>query len=474
MTANIARSKKAGPKVAVAEVAAAVAGKGKPTRLTIVEYHEQKQKWAGRSVRLVKGDPELFNRFIEYGYTPKLGEGMLVSATPDSYALTRDHRMYAISYIDGSGTIHSSFYPSDTIIEVLDGSSYPKATLAGRGVLRHVLSAQKWHSNVGSDPEFFVVDSKGSLMPAFTFLPNKNAVRLPFYDGYQAEFNTQTCTCLEYFCSEHKMGMEELLRAARKVDPGAELSVQSVITVTQEELRSVDPRYSAFGCSPSLSAYDEKPLSVDPMMVPFRMAGGHMHFTMPSPRDKQQNIISVKALDAVLGVICVSLFQRYDDPRRRMYYGKAGEYRNTKYGLEYRTLSNAWLLHPATYMFVWEVARRVVGSSFNTFSENGFTWWDASEEEIRECINNCDVALAHKILERNNIAFEELLWSLPGAKNHNTIIWKDVVLKGIHNYLKTPNSVASAWGLLSGTNFGRGTAYHLSPSTGNLAKGAKL
>lgn len=34
-----------------------------------------------------------------------------------------------------------------------------------------------------------------------------------------------------------------------------------------------------------------------------------------------------------------------DDDKRKMYYGTPGRYRDTSFGVEYRTLSNYWTAH---------------------------------------------------------------------------------------------------------------------------------
>jgi hypothetical protein len=66
--------------------------------------------------------------------------------------------------------------------------------------------------------------------------------------------------------------------------------------------------------------------------VPFRTTGGHIHFGI-GKRDDETVSRMVKALDAIIGVACVSLFDGIDDPRRRRMYGLAGEYRLPEYGV---------------------------------------------------------------------------------------------------------------------------------------------
>src|ERR1019366_5440055 len=102
----------------------------------------------------------------------------------------------------------------------------------------------------------------------------------------------------------------------------------------------------------------------------------------------ETKINMVKAMDAIAGVACVALFAKYDNPIRRQYYGLPGEYRLPKHGLEYRALSNAWLIHPLIMNLVIDFARKaaIMGK------EGLFSKWKATEQETIDCITNCDVA----------------------------------------------------------------------------------
>jgi hypothetical protein len=166
-----------------------------------------------------------------------------------------------------------------------------------------------------------------------------------------------------------------------------------------------------------------------------------MHFSLAAGMEP---VTCVKRLDAVLGVVSVGLFQKYDDPRRRHLYGKAGEYRLTKYGIEYRVLSNAWLVHPALHMFVYEMARRVLGTVNERVSDEEFAaWWDITEDEARTCINRCDARLARTLLERNAGQLLHLLTLMPSADSAEE--WVRLIYDGVHTGLRTPDKLSSAW-----------------------------
>jgi hypothetical protein len=301
---------------------------------------------------------------------------------------------------------------------------------------------------IGTDPEIFAVDEKGELIPAFEFLgPKKNNTR--YWDGYQAEFTVQAGECMAHFVDRIQYQLRDMLKDLRKLNPKASLSMKNTFDISPERLKTDKPEYVNFGCHPSFNVYDEEKIAVEGKDVPFRSAGGHLHFSL-SAKGKERIPKIVKELDRVLGVISVSLFQYYDDPRRRMFYGKAGEYRTPPHGLEYRVLSNAWLCHPVMAHFTFELARKVIGSVVN--GNQSVPNWDITEEEARLCINTCDVGMAQALLKRNETNLEALLYCMPGIYGNTatTLKWKNIVMDGVHKYLNNPDVPSIAWKLEKG------------------------
>jgi Phage phiEco32-like COOH.NH2 ligase-type 2 len=262
---------------------------------------------------------------------------------------------------------------------------------------------------LGSDPEIFIEKSDGTLFPAFAFLPSKYEPLKTkeegcnyYWDGFQAEFNITPNLELNDCLKSVRFGLKAILRRAQEVDPTARLSTKTVVETPLDMLRTLPPEFVEFGCMPSFNAYGINGMSLDGINCPHRFAGGHIHFGI-SQYDKAMDAIPyiVRALDAVVGVTCVSLFENFDNPIRRRYYGLPGEHRLPPHGLEYRPLSDAWLFNPKLAGFVLELARRVLVQVVN-----GKYAWSASEDEVIDCMIRSDVGLARKILERNANAFK--------------------------------------------------------------------
>lgn len=304
---------------------------------------------------------------------------------------------------------------------------------------------------IGSDPEMFVEDEKGSLIPAFDFLGGKETTKnkttavmhggYPLYwDGFQAEFETYgTGECLSWQIDSIQCGIEGLSKAAKKHNPNAKLSIKTVFDIPKKLLEESKEEHVSLGCMPSFNAYGMKGRETHPRALPFRSAGGHIHLGV-GKLEEATMIRGVKTLDAILGVACVSLFEQFDDKRRREYYGLAGEYRLPKHGVEYRVLSNAWMMHPAISNLVFDLARKIFSMGVSDLSY----LWKVKEEDVVKCINTCDVKLARRILKKNKAVLMAILKSLYYATASCNLAYK-TILEGAQVVVENPNDIEGNW-----------------------------
>src|SRR5690606_23808291 len=120
----------------------------------------------------------------------------------------------------------------------------------------------------------------------------------------------------------------------------------------QEEMD--DPRAMLFGCTPDYNAWlglEVENILPSPADNPFlRTAGGHLALGYDNP-NREANVAVVKLADALLGIPSIILD---GDNRRRQLYGKAGSYRHTGFGVEYRTLSSFWLKDEKHIGWAWD------------------------------------------------------------------------------------------------------------------------
>lgn len=263
---------------------------------------------------------------------------------------------------------------------------------------------------LGADPEIFVENGEGKMIPAFSFLPSKyEPLRTPegqtyYMDGLQCEFNVAPSSKISEALLSVRTGMKAVLRAGQQKDPTARLSTKTVFDVPLSVLAELPVEFTEFGCMPSYNVYGITGRGGEGHTVPYRFAGGHIHFGITDSDEAMEKIPSiVRALDATLGVACVSLFENLDNPVRREYYGLAGEHRLPPHGLEYRALSCAWLFHKKLAETVLDLSRKVLVSVVNDKYK-----WEASQDEVVECMLTCNVGMARKILERNMTELKDL------------------------------------------------------------------
>lgn len=388
---------------------------------------------------------------------------------PEMFIIQRIDRGYTND--PSVGTIHYLYYTGadgrelllyvspETQFAELTGTKAKEIQEEHKKLVWKQLSNNLGHSfTIGSDPEIFVVNKKGEVIPAFTFLSSNKDPKhntkdgLPVYwDGFQAEFQALAASCLGTMSRSVQGGLEAVYNAALKVNKDAQLSVKSLMGIGKDVLFNAAEEHVALGCAPSFNVYGMKGEPVeDGRLLTIRPAGGHMHFGITGTYGKQSHETvkdMVKALDAILGVCCVALFAKYDDPLRRKYYGLAGEYRLPPHGLEYRTLSNAWLIHPLLMNFVYDFGRKVLVFGHKGYMEN----WKGSEEETIRCINTCDVKLAHEIMERNKETILKIMGAAykRGESDSLTEAMYNIFYNGLDCIIKNPNDIPGNW------NFGK-------------------
>lgn len=292
--------------------------------------------------------------------------------------------------------------------------------------------------SMGADPEIFAVDGRGCVIPAWQWLPeDKGSPEAIFWDGFQAEFRVISGSCLEERGKSISNQLARVQNSLHAKFPNGKLTMKSVMRISDKMLTEADERHVALGCKPSVNAQGMHGERVeDGRCLRHRFAGGHVHVGV----DKRDNDIEkiIRFLDATLGVIGVSLFEGYEDPIRRRYYGLPGEHRVKPYGFEYRTLPNTWICHPTIYMLVFELTRFFVALSACDLDDI----WEADHGEVIRCLMNSDVKLARKILRQNReliAGFFNCRWG-----GYGTCLY-EALHKGVDGIVKDPEDVVNNW-----------------------------
>lgn len=250
---------------------------------------------------------------------------------------------------------------------------------------------------IGTDPEFFIRDTqKEEYVSSEGLVGGTKDKPLPI--DAEGCFVQEDNVMVE-FCIPPSNNPEELYN-----------SIQDAILCTNRKLESINPNYmivtrasaefsikqldteqaQTVGCDPDRNAWFDMDNPIPDLPQNLRFAGGHIHISYENPNE-EDNIRIVKALDLFLGV--PSVLMDIDD-RRKELYGTPGRYRDKKYGVEYRTLSNYWTESIEKVRWVFQQ----VHAAINFLNEN-----KEFDLKIPVCIDTNNKDLANIICEENNI-----------------------------------------------------------------------
>lgn len=252
---------------------------------------------------------------------------------------------------------------------------------------------------IGADPELFV-KKDGKYVSGFGMIegdkenPHKVERGAVQVDGMALEFNIDPAEDEQGFITNINTVMGQLSAMV----PGYELAADPVAKFGREYLATQPEKALELGCDPDFNAWMDGAANPRPDGdVDFRTGGGHVHvgwtkdMDVADPGHREAALMLTKELDYWLGL--PSLFWDEDDERRAM-YGKAGAYRVKHYGMEYRSLSNAWVKSEELMGIVYRNTRKAVEKLLD-----GNSVADLYGEHIQRAINTNDRRLANAVFE---------------------------------------------------------------------------
>jgi hypothetical protein len=210
---------------------------------------------------------------------------------------------------------------------------------------------------IGCDPELFVTKdgkfrSAYGLVPGTKENPHKVEYGAVQVDGMALEFNIDPVDNVDDFVKYNKAVMTQL----KDMVPGYEFAIVPSCRFNGNHFRAQPDEAKELGCTPDYNAWTMRENPKPNNKTTMRTASGHIHIGFCEDADPQDAdhmlrcAILVKQLDCFLGLPSV-LFDK--DSARRSMYGAAGAFRPKPYGVEYRVLSNAWLLSEERMRFVY-------------------------------------------------------------------------------------------------------------------------
>jgi hypothetical protein len=202
---------------------------------------------------------------------------------------------------------------------------------------------------IGSDPELFVHDGR-KFVSGHNLIEGTKEEPFPVrggaiqVDGVALEFNTNPARGAKEFSNTVDKVLAEL---ANKIPDHLRLVANPTADFAAKYFNALPAKAKELGCDPDFNAYSGEANPRPNADVTFRTGAGHIHVGWTDVEDPLDPVhmdecrAIVQALDIFLGVPSTYLD---GDKKRRELYGKAGAFRPKTYGVEYRTLSNFWVM----------------------------------------------------------------------------------------------------------------------------------
>lgn len=209
-------------------------------------------------------------------------------------------------------------------------------------------------------------------------------------DNILAEFNIAPArTAAEYY-----WGIEKALNYINNSIP-EELQTVALPAARLDEKYLQTPNALLFGCESDINAWLN-----ETNLPPFpdgnlRSAGHHITLGYDNPNE-DINLMWVKAQDLHIGI--PSVIQEPDNERKKL-YGKAGAFRHTPFGVEYRSSSN-YLLQDKRYID-WAFENTVRAIEFVNNDKSYLL--DEESDNIISAINDKDQDKARYLIDKYQI-----------------------------------------------------------------------
>jgi hypothetical protein len=252
---------------------------------------------------------------------------------------------------------------------------------------------------VGSDPELFIINTKtGKVVSSVGLIPGEKGnpyVADDMPDGFGletdnilAEFNIPPVRSRLDFINSINYMKRYIDAFVKKINPDYGIKCSAYEVVDADQLQSDQAKL--FGCMPDYNVYTE---SENPApkgtQTNGRSSGFHIHLGY-ARNNVDTSLKMIRYMDMFLGLPSI-LYDK--DTRRRSLYGKAGAFRLTPYGLEYRCLSSAMYANDELMGLVWDQLMNAIDAC-NTgapLADSGL---------VVKAINNSDEQLARTLIKK--------------------------------------------------------------------------
>lgn len=239
-------------------------------------------------------------------------------------------------------------------------------------------------TTIGTDPEF-MLEKNNEIFSAINIIKkskdNRKKIQKDFfyYDNVLAECTVVPADNKKDFLANVKNSLELYSNLVKPYN----LRTISAHVFDINQLNC--PEAFEISCVPEICVYSLDEIVTDPSVFlesNLRTAGGHVHIgDKHLIHDEYNSIYCIKMMDLFLGTISLFLDKDPTALQRKQLYGKAGRFRHTKYGIEYRSLGNFWLKSPDLCGLIFDLSCFV--SKFIK-EQKHFNYWSIDYEKLQD------------------------------------------------------------------------------------------
>jgi hypothetical protein len=211
----------------------------------------------------------------------------------------------------------------------------------------------------GTDPEFMIMKD-GKYESAIGIVPKRaedeNGNNLPqdfYYDNVLAECSIDPGESKE----ETTTNIRNSLKKYAKLVSPHKLVPQAAQEYPKNQLRHADAR--RVGCRPEACCYIMKNVPMPEQEFiegQLRTAGGHVHLGTKLISNDFEVLAAIRMMDLFVGIPSIFIDHDPTSATRKQLYGKAGRFRKTSYGAEYRSIGNFWLSSPKLVSIIYDLS----------------------------------------------------------------------------------------------------------------------
>lgn len=273
----------------------------------------------------------------------------------------------------------------------------------------------KYEITLGADPESMVqrIDD-GKIVSAIPVIGTNKKKPIDLGDGIKfyadnvlAELAFPPSSTIDGFISTIGLAFNRAAGFLIERGPGHRLLHRAAHIYGDDELgakpeimEGILPESWEIGCNPSWDAYARSEKFPIPFKDGLRTGSFHLHIGHPMLAGGHEKMpikaVAVMLLDIFVGCASVIFDKDPHSKARRALYGRAGDFRSTPYGIEWRVLGNYALGNQNLVRLVWDAAFHAIEHVENGTAKDVLS--SVSSDMVQEAINESNKTLSEEVL----------------------------------------------------------------------------